>query len=245
MTLASLWKKRSSKFIIVGMLITMSSAYAVYLVSGLPSLEQLENPRPELATKVYSSDGELLDQFYIKNRTPILLKQLPEHLVHALIATEDKDFYAHWGVDLKRFMRAMIKNAATFRLREGASTITQQLARNLYDLKVANESIFAKVTRKLREFITAVQIERNYTKQEILEMYFSVSYFGRSAYGIVSASQTYFGKNPSELTLAEGTLLIGMLKGPGTYDPIKHLQRSIDRRNTVLSQMVKYHYLSE
>src|SRR5262249_32160517 len=156
-----------------------------------------------------------------------------------------KDFYHHWGVDLTRFVRAMVKNVLTFHLREGASTITQQLARNLYDLKIPNESIYAKVTRKLREFITAVQIERSYTKQEILEMYLSISYFGRSAYGIVAASQLYFGKNPSELTLAESSLLIGMLKGPGSYDPIRHLQRAVNRRNTVLGQMVKYHFITE
>src|ERR1041385_5770073 len=219
--------------------------YGVYLLSGLPSLEQLENPKPELATKVYTIDGEVLDQFYIKNRTQVTLPQLPPYLVDALIATEDKNFYDHWGVDFPRFIRAMVKNVLTLRLREGASTITQQLARNLYDLKGANETIFGKVTRKIREFITAIQIERNYTKNEILEMYLSVAYFGRSAYGLASASQIYFGKNPSDLTLAEGTLLIGMLKGPGTYDPFRHLERTINRRNTVLSQMVKYDYIKE
>jgi penicillin-binding protein 1A len=224
--------------------IAMAGLYVAFLISGLPSLEQLEHPRQELATKVYSTDGEVLDQFYIKNRTPVTIGQLPPQLVDALIATEDKDFYSHWGVDMPRFLRAMVKNAIALHLREGASTITQQLARNLYDLKSANESVFEKATRKLREFITAVQIERNYTKQEILEMYLSVAYFGRSAYGISSASQIYFGKNPLELKLAESTLLIGMLKGPSTFDPIKHFERSIKRRNTVLDQMVKYNYIS-
>src|ERR1051326_1326993 len=218
--------------------------YTIYLISGLPSLEQLENPRSELATKIYSADGEVLDQIYIKNRTRITLKELPKELVDALIATEDKNFYDHWGVDLPRFLRAMVKNALLLKLREGASTITQQLARNLYDLKGANESVFGKMTRKIREFITAVQIEKNYTKDEILEMYLSVAYFGRSAYGIASAAQIYFGKNPSDLTLAEGSLLIGMLKGPGTFDPLRHYQRCIERRNTVLDQMVKYSYLT-
>ncbi len=219
--------------------------YGIYLISGLPSLEQLENPRQDLATKVYSVDGELLDQFYIKNRTSVTLKQLPPEMVNALIATEDKNFYDHWGVDLPRFMRAMVKNIFMLHLREGASTITQQLARNLYDLKGAHESLPGKVTRKIREFITAVQIERNYTKQEILEMYLSVAFFGRSAYGIASAAQIYFGKNPADLSLSESALLIGMLKGPSTFDPFRHLERSIARRNTVLSQMVKYHYLTE
>ncbi len=219
--------------------------YGIYLASGLPSLEQLENPKPELATKVYSVDGEVIGQFFIKNRTRITLKELPPTMVNALVATEDKNFYNHWGVDLPRFMRAMVKNIFTLRMREGASTITQQLARNLYGFKGANESLFAKITRKLREFVTAVQIERNYTKDEILEMYLSVAYFGRSAYGIASAAQIYFGKNPSDLTLGESALLIGMLKGPTTFDPYHHMERSINRRNTVLSQMEKYGYITE
>ncbi len=239
-------RKRSTRlFVFVPACVILLGGYGAYLISGLPSLEQLENPKQELATKVYSGDGEVIDQFFIKNRTPVTLKQLPEELVNALIATEDKNFYDHWGVDLPRFMRAMVKNVFSLRLREGASTITQQLARNLYSLKGINESAFGKMTRKIREFITAVQIERNYTKQEILEMYLSVAYFGRSAYGITSASQIYFGKNPGDLSLAESSLLVGMLKGPGTFDPIKHLDRSINRRNTVLSQMVKYGYISD
>ncbi|HZY09871.1 MAG TPA: PBP1A family penicillin-binding protein [Bacteroidota bacterium] len=218
--------------------------YFFYLISGLPSLEELENPRPELATKVYSIDGEVLDKFFIKNRTQVSSKELPLELVNALIATEDKNFYNHWGVDVPRFLRAMIKNIASLRLREGASTITQQLARNLYELKGTNESIFGKITRKLREFITAVQIERNYTKHEIIEMYLSVAYFGRSAYGIASASQIYFGKNLSELSLSETSLLIGLLKGPASFDPFKFPERAINRRNTVLNQMAKYDYIT-
>jgi penicillin-binding protein 1A len=230
-------------WMVTAVLAPLVIAYLIVLIAGLPSLEQLENPKSELATKVYSIDGEVLDQFYIKNRTTVTLSQLPQNLIHALIATEDKDFYDHWGVDLPRFARAMVKNVLRLQLREGASTITQQLARNLYELKGANESVFGKGTRKIREFITAIQIERNYTKDEILEMYLSVAFFGRSAYGIASASQIYFGKTPAELTLAESAMLIGMLKGPSTYDPIKHLDRAIGRRNTVLDQMVKYDYL--
>jgi len=233
------------KFLLLSGAVVVACAiiYGVYLVSGLPSLEQLENPKPELATKVYSADGEVLDQFYIKNRTQVTAADLTPNLVNGLIATEDKNFYEHWGVDLPRFIRAMFKNLLTFQ-RAGASTITQQLARNLYNLKGAHETLFGKLTRKIREFITAVQIERNYTKQEILNMYFSVSYFGRSAYGIASAAQIYFGKPATNLSLAESSLLIGMLKGPGTYDPIRHLQRAMNRRNTVLDQMVKYGYIT-
>lgn len=238
-------KMQHRRLIILCGIVVLIIVYGSYLISGLPSLEQLENPKPELATKVYSIDGVVLDQFYIKNRTQITLEQLPPKLVDALVATEDKNFYDHWGVDLPRFARAMVKNVFLLRLREGASTITQQLARNLYNLKDPNENIFGKGTRKVREFITALQIERNYTKSEILEMYLSVAYFGRSAYGIASAAQIYFGKNASELSLGDAALLIGMLKGPSTFDPFRRQKGSFERRNTVIDQMVKYGYLTE
>lgn len=235
---------RNATIVVLVVCIVLLGLYSGYLVSGLPSLEQLENPKPELATKVYSIDGEVLDHFFIKNRTRAILDQIPQHLIKALIATEDKNFYDHWGVDMPRFIRAMIINIFTFRT-TGASTITQQLARNLYQLKGQQESIFDKVTRKLREFITAVQIERNYTKDEILEMYLNVVYFGRSSYGIASASRIYFGKNPSELTLSESATLIGMLRGPATYDPFNYPDRAVARRNVVLGQMIKYGYMKE
>ncbi len=238
-------KKRYKGIIAMTVLLVAAGVYLAYLVSGLPSLEQLENPRAELATKVYSIDGEVLDNFFVKNRVQITIGELPSHILEALLATEDKNFYSHWGVDLPRFARAMVKNLVTLQLREGASTITQQLARNLYDLKGVRESLFGKVTRKLREFITAVQIERNYTKEEILEMYLSVAYFGRSAYGIATASQTYFSKNVWDLTRPEAAVLIGMLRGPAVYDPFNHPERAVARRNTVLSQMVKYDYLPQ
>ncbi len=239
-------KRHKKKILLtIAVFILLLAIYIPYIISGLPSLEDLENPKAELATKIYSIDGEVLDQFFIKNRTRVTLNQLPPHLINALIATEDKNFKKHWGVDLPRFFRAMVKNIITLRLREGASTITQQLSRNLYDLKVERKKIHDKVTRKFREFITAFQIETNYTKDEILEMYFNIAYFGRSAYGISAASQIYFGKPPTSLTLSESALLIGLLKGPANYDPINYPDRAVNRRNTVLDQMVKYGYLRE
>ncbi len=224
-------------------LLLLAGAYSVYLLSGLPSLEKIENPRPELATKVYSADGEVIDQFFIKNRSHAALPEISETVVDALIATEDKDFYDHWGVDLIRFAKAMVKNLILFR-REGASTITQQLSRNLY-LGHDDRTIFDTVTRKLREFITAVQLERSFTKNEILEFYLNVVYFGRGTYGIAAASQLYFGKSPAELDLAEVATLIALLKGPAFYDPYNHPDRSQARRAVVLSQMVKYGFITE
>ncbi|MEX0602724.1 MAG: transglycosylase domain-containing protein, partial [Bacteroidota bacterium] len=217
--------------------------YAWYVVDGLPPLDKLENPKPELSTQIISIDGEVVDQFFVKNRTRVSLDQLPPGLIAALISTEDKAFYDHWGVHLRRLFTAMIKNVLAFDLtREGASTITQQLARNLY-LK-PDRNIFDKITRKLREQITAIQIERNFTKKEILELYLNVTHFGRSAYGIESAAQLYFNKKAAELTTPEYTLLVGMLKGGNYYDPIRFPHRAFPRRDIVLGQMVRDGILS-
>jgi penicillin-binding protein 1A len=230
--------------IVSGVLLAVLVTYGVYLFSGLPSLERIENPRPELATRVFSIDGEVLDQYYIKNRSHVALADIPSTIQNALIATEDKDFYSHWGVDLVRFMKAMVKNVVALRLKEGASTITQQLSRNLY-LGRDDRNVFDTVTRKIREFITAVQLERSFTKDEILEFYLNVVYFGRGTYGVASASQVYFGKPPADLTLGEVATLVALLKGPAFYDPVNHPDRAIARRNVVLSQMVKYDYITE
>ncbi|MER3523288.1 MAG: penicillin-binding protein [Ignavibacteria bacterium] len=232
------------QIMIVGaVFLVVAVAFGFYLASGLPSLEKIENPKPELATKVFSIDGEVLDNFYIKNRSQVSLNEIPKSVINALIATEDKDFYSHWGVDLMRFAKAMVKNLFSMRLKEGASTITQQLARNLY-LGKSDRNAFDKAVRKMREFITSVQLERRFTKDEILEFYFNVVYFGRGAYGISSASQVFFGKTPSELTLSQTATLIALLKGPNYYDPIAHPNRAIARRNTVLSQMEKYGFIT-
>ena len=219
--------------------------YVGYLFSGLPSLERIENPRPELATKVYSLDGEVLDQYFVKNRSYVSLREIPPGVVEALIATEDKDFYDHWGVDVVRFIKAMVKNLLSLRLTrgEGASTITMQLSRNLY-LGHQDRNSFETVTRKIREFITSVQLERSFTKNEILEFYLNVVYFGRGSYGIASATQQYYGKAPSELTLSEAAVLIAVLKGPAYYDPTNHPERALGRRNVVLGQMEKYGYIT-
>ena len=229
---------------LVLLVLALAGVYFGYLLSGLPSLARIENPRAELATRVISADGEVLGEFFVKNRSHLSLSEIPPTVVTALIATEDKDFYGHWGVDLIRFAKAMIKNVFALRLKEGASTITQQLARNLY-LGHNDRHLFDTVTRKIREFLTSIELERTFTKDEILEFYLNVVYFGRGSYGIASASQVYFGKMPAELSLGETATLIAMLKGPGYYDPTgKHPERVLLRRNTVISQMLKYRYIT-
>ncbi|CUU01975.1 penicillin-binding protein 1A [Candidatus Kryptobacter tengchongensis] len=231
-------RERIKRVILISLAISFV-VYAIYLISGLPSLQQLENPTPELATKVYSYDGELLGQFYIKQRAYTPIDSIPRNLINALIATEDRKFYRHWGIDFDRVIKAMIKNILSLRIREGASTITQQLARNLY---LSQE---LSLTRKIREAITAIQIERTYTKEEILEMYLNIAYFGMSAYGVESASFVYFGKSPSELTLAECALLVGMLRSPARYNPFEYPDRAIRVRDIVLKNMLVTGFITE
>jgi penicillin-binding protein 1A len=238
-------KGKKSKWIIIpGILIVLLGVFGIYIYSGIPSLEDLENPRPNLASKVYTADGELLGQFFIENRIETDLDSLPTHLINALIATEDRKFYDHWGVDLPRFFKAMIKNIVTFS-REGASTITQQLAKNLYELKTLEENKIDVGVRKIREWLSAIQIEKRFTKKEILELYLNVSYFGKSAYGIEAGAQVYFNKKASELTLSESAVFIALLKSPRDYDPVSNYDNSFARRNLVLHNMVVTGMLDE
>ena len=235
--ISGIFKNKKPRLIILSVISVLFLALIIYILSGLPSLEELENPRPQLASKVYTTDGELLGQFYIENRMETDIDSLPPFLIDALIATEDRKFYDHWGVDLSRFFKAMIKNVFTFS-REGASTITQQLAKNLYELKSYDENIFDTGIRKIREWISAIQIEKNYTKKEILELYLNVSYFGRSAYGIESASKVYFNKKSIDLTVSEAALFVALLKSPVYYDPINRVENAVRRRNLVMYNMV-------
>lgn len=233
-------KSKKKKFrILIGAAALLFIAFFIYIISGLPSLEELENPKPQLASKVFSADGELLGQFYIENRIETDIDSIPPVLVEALISTEDKKFYDHWGVDFDRFFKAMLKNIVTLSNRGGASTITQQLAKNLYKLKTKNESSFEVGVRKIREWISAIQIEKNFTKREILELYLNVSYFGRSAYGVESAAKIFFDKKAKNLNIQESALLVALLKSSVVYDPIKNPQNALNRRNTVLLSMVE------
>lgn len=213
-----------------------------YVVEGLPSLEQLENPKQSLASNVYSKDGVLIGQFFRENRIEANIDSLPGHLIDALVATEDREFYEHWGVDLERFIKAMFKNVFLFK-REGASTITQQLAKNLYELKYQDESLYDTGVRKMREWITAVQIEKSYTKREILEMYLNESFFGNRAYGVEMAARIYFNKPAKELTIEEGAVFIALLKSWVYYNPVRRYNNSLQRRNLVMYNMVEAGYL--
>ena len=218
---------------------TSPKVYAIPNFLGLPSLEELENPNPELASLVYSEDGVLLHKFFLKNRTFIPLKSIPLSARYALIATEDVAFYQHWGVDLRRLTLAMGENILKGRTRwQGASTITQQLAKNLY---LTQERT---VTRKVKELVTAIELEKTYTKDEILALYLNTVYFGSGAYGIEAAAYTYFGKPASRLTLPESATLIATLKNPTAYNPSKDPSSSVSRRNLILSLMEKAKFIT-
>lgn len=209
----------------------------------LPDHTILENPKTNLATEIISSDGKTLGKFYFNdNRTPVGYDDLPQHLVEALIATEDARYYEHSGIDARGTLRAIIKLGSG----GGASTISQQLAKQLFHGEGSTNTI-GRITQKLKEWIIAIKLERQYTKEEIIVMYFNIYDFGNNADGIRSASSIYFDKEPNELDLKESAMLVGMFKNSSLYNPREHRNPvgTRNRRNVVLAQMEKYGYISE
>ncbi len=207
----------------------------------LPSFEELENPKSNLATEIISSDGVVLGKYFFENRSNVKFEDISPNMVNALIATEDIRFYKHSGIDVRALVRA-IKGLVTSQSSGGASTITQQLAKMLFTKKPA--SGFERIMQKFKEWIIAVKLERQYTKEEILTMYLNKFDFINNAVGIKSAAQIYFNTNPSELSIEESAVLVGMLKNPSFYNPNRRLLKTQERRNVVLSQMKKYNYIS-
>ncbi len=197
----------------------------------LPSLSQLTNIEPSLSAKIYSTDGQLIKQFYYERRILIPLQKMPPQLIAALLATEDRNFFKHWGVNLLSMFRAVWVSFWSGQRVKATSTITQQLARTLF---LTPERT---IPRKIKEVLTAIKIERNYSKNEILEMYLNQCNFGKGAYGVQAAAQTYFNKNPDELTLSGCALLVGLLQAPGRYSPIERPHLARLRRNIVLDAM--------
>jgi len=207
----------------------------------MPTFERLENPQTNLATEIIASDGETLGKFYLDdNRTPIAYENLPENLIEALIATEDARYYEHSGIDARGFLRALVFLGT----RGGASTISQQLARQLF-VGVRSKNKMQAITQKIKEWVIATRLERNYTKEEIIAMYMNIYDFNYNADGIRSAARIYFGKEPKDLKTEESAVLVGMLKNSSLYNPIRRYELVLNRRNTVLSQMAKYGYITE
>jgi len=213
------------------------------LFGPLPSFRDLENPKSNQASEVISSDKVVLGTYYVENRSSVTYPKLSPNVVNALIATEDTRFYEHSGIDFRRSFTILLLNL--FGSKQGASTITQQLAKNLFSGPISHNP-FVRITQKLKELIIAVELERRYTKQEILTMYLNKVDFGAyNTFGIKSAAHTYFNVTPDKLTPDQAALLIGMVRGPGTYSPIRHPDRALNRRNLILELMTKQGFLSE
>ncbi len=207
----------------------------------MPSFEALENPDSNVATEIISSDGVVIGKYYIQNRTPVKFEDLPAHLVNALIATEDERFREHAGIDARGFLRAVSK----FGRDGGASTITQQLAKNLFHGADGSKNIILRIVQKIKEWVIAVRLERQYTKNEIIAMYLNQVDFVNGAIGISSASKIYFNKKPKELTVEQSAVVVGMLTNPSRFNPKRFEERSTTRRNIVLGQLVRNGFLTE
>jgi penicillin-binding protein 1A len=208
------------------------------LLGALPTFEELENPENNLATEVISSDGKTLGKYAAENRTPIKYKDLPENIVEALVATEDERFYEHSGIDFRGTARAVLKPGSG-----GASTITQQLARMLFTGRKSRNKI-KRVLQKVKEWVVATKLERQYTKKEIIAMYLNKYDFLNQAVGVRSAARIYFGKEPKELLLEESAMLVGMLKNSSLYNPLRRAEKVKQRRNVVLKQMHRNEFIS-
>ncbi|MBI3811002.1 MAG: PBP1A family penicillin-binding protein [Nitrospirae bacterium] len=210
-----------------------------YFSKDLPSIESLREYQPSLVTKIYGDDRQLVGQFYIERRVLVPLAQMPSDLLHAIIAVEDSRFYEHKGVDPLGILRAMLTNIETLRLRQGASTITQQLARSLF---LSSEKSFK---RKVKEALLAWKMEKVLSKDEILELYLNQIYFGHGSYGVQSAARTYFGKNVDQLNLAEVAYLAGVPRAPTEYSPYNNPERAKQRQGIVLRRMVEEGFITE
>ena len=237
--------------LIVPVLMVIGLLALVWAFADIPSFEELENPDSKLATQVIAEDGEILTTFHIENRSYVTYEELSPNLVNAAIATEDVRFHRHSGIDFRALGRVVFKTVLGGNSGQGGgSTLTQQLAKTLYpredvSSKIPGVSTLKMVWIKLKEWITAVKLERNYTKDEIMNMYMNQVFFGSNAYGIKAASQTFFGKNPIDLTVEESATLVGMVNKPTRYNPALNPDKSLVRRNFVISQMEKAGFLTK
>lgn len=207
------------------------------LFGKLPSLEELENPSMLSSSEIYADDGTLMGKYYLKDRININYQDISPYVTKALIATEDERFYEHSGIDVKSLFRAIVFLGSE----GGASTITQQLAKAL--LGQQSSKSFTRIIEKLKEWIVAIKLERNFTKEEIITLYLNIVNYGDEIYGIRNAAKTYFQKEAGQLKIEEAAVLVGILKGSTRYNPRRNPKSSMDRRNTVLDQMVRNNYL--
>ena len=232
-------------------LLVAALIFCVWMFADIPSFEELENPQSNLATQVIAEDGEILTTFHIENRSYVSYEELSPNLVHAAVATEDSRFYRHSGIDFESLARVLVKTVLGGSSSQGGgSTITQQLAKTLYprqdvSSKIPGVSTLKMVWIKLKEWVTAVKLERSYTKDEIMNMYLNQIFFGSNAYGIKAAAQTFFGKSPIDLTVEEAATLVGMVNKPTRYNPALNPDKSLARRNLVISRMEQNGFLTK
>lgn len=232
-------------FLPVVLAILIFGTISLGLWGFMPSFEELENPKSNLASEIYSYDGELLGTFYIHNRSNVNYDELSPELVKALLSTEDIRFRNHSGVDIRGVMRVIFRTIlGGQRSSGGGSTLTQQLAKNLFP-RQENPSTLEIVIIKLKEWVIAARLEKNYTKNEIIAMYLNTVDFGSHAYGIKLAAKTYFATTPDSLKTEEAAVLVGILQAPSWLHPVRNPERSLQRRNVVLSQMARYGYIDQ
>ncbi len=224
---------------LVGLLSGATAGAFLAFTRDLPQIRELENFEPSAATRIYSVDQVLLTELFLEKRTPVPIDQIPPYLKSALIATEDRQFYTHSGIDLKGILRAVVKDIMAGQFVEGASTITQQLAKTLF---LTQEKT---IIRKIKEAILAIQLERRYTKNELLALYLNQIYFGSGAYGVESAARLFFGKPASQMDLAQCALVAGLPKAPSRYSPLVNPEQAEKRRNLVLGIMRKQGLISD
>lgn len=232
--------------------IALVSLLMVGIFADIPSFEELEDPKSNLATEIIARDGTVISTFHIENRSYVSYDELCPSLRDALVATEDIRFYNHSGIDMKSLARVAVKTVLMGNRRSGGggSTLTQQLAKSLFPRDTVSSGFpgakyFVLIGNKLKEWITAVKLERNYTKEELMSMYLNTVFFGSNSYGIKAAANTFFAKDPSELTVEESALLVGMVNMPTRYNPVRNPDLSLQRRNHVLSQMNKYGFITQ
>ncbi len=231
-------KKFLYTLILLGVLTGILGGLVYWTVSDLPKVNAIEEYVPIESSKVYSSDGHVLAEFYYERRTFIPHYKIPDHVKKAFIAIEDIRFYIHPGVDFIGILRALIQDIKAGSIVQGGSTITQQLAKMLF-LKPEKS-----IVRKIKEAIISIQIERRYTKDEILGLYLNQTYFGTRAFGIEAAAQTYFGKQADQLSIAEAALLAALPKAPSLYSPFRNPQKAKDRRTLALALMLKHKFIT-
>lgn len=220
----------------------------LWLTGEMPSIAELKNPKLSQSSEIYTLDGQAIGKFYTENRTPIKFENIPKPLINALIATEDARFYTHIGIDIRALGRAM----ASFGRDGGGSTITQQLAKNLFKTRKKNSSgllnkipLVRKIVYKSKEWLMAIKLERNFSKNEIITYYFNTVDFGSNAFGLKTAARIFFNKAPDSLNVQEGAVLVGLQKATTSYNPLRNPDRSKERRNIVIGQMAKYKFLTK